>query len=321
VTESARPPRWHPRGLNNEWIVGATYAGVSRLPTWLTYRIGHVGTWLAYRLQRQGSRGLVDNFRGVFPEMPEPELRQLALRTYRSYARDTIDFMRSLEAPAEVMRRRVSRLDTHVFDDALARGNGAIALSGHFGNWELAGVLLRRFTTYPLTVVAMREPDAEVSRLRYQLRAKLGIETIEVRQHVETAIAIRRLLQQNRVVGMLLDRHVGKDFVQVTFFGRPAYFLRTPAMLAFFSGAPLIPSFVYRDDQDQLVVECGPAIDVPRTGDRDENIRAATQAVADVIARQIRARPHYWYQFYSFWASQEAVPRDAQHEAASSVAR
>ena len=60
---------------------------------------------------------------------------------------------------------------------------------------------------------------------------------------------------------------------------------------------------------------------MPRTGDRDENIRAATQAVADVIAQQIRARPHYWYQFYSFWASQEAVPRVAQDEAVSPAAR
>src|SRR5205814_657561 len=101
-----------------------------------------------------------------------------------------------------------------------------------------------------------------------------------------------------------------KDYVEVTFFGRPAFFLRTPAMLAFFSSAPMIPSFVYRDDDDRLVVECGPAIDVPRTGNRDENIRAATQTVATIIERQIRARPHYWYQFYPFWASQEEVLRE-----------
>jgi KDO2-lipid IV(A) lauroyltransferase len=307
--------------LNNEWILGATYAGVSRLPTWLTYRIGHVGTWIAYRLQATGTNALVENFRGIFPDRSDAELRRLALRTYRSYARDVIDFIRSLEQPTEVIRRRVSRLDTSAFEEALGRGRGAIALSGHFGNWELAGVLLRRFTTYPLTVVAMREPDAEVSRLRHRLRAKLGIETIEVRQHLETAITIRRLLQQNRVVGMLLDRHLGKDYAEVRFFGRPAFFLRTPAMLAFFSGAPLVPSFVYRDEQDRLVVECGPAIDVPRTGDRDENIRAATQAVATVIERQIRARPHYWYQFYPFWASQDAVPRDAQDRAAAIASR
>ncbi len=118
---------------------------------------------------------------------------------------------------------------------------------------------------------------------------------------------------------MLLDRHLGKDYVEVEFFGKPAFFLRTPALLAFFSGAPLIPSFVYRDEADRLVVECGPAIDVPREGDRDANLRAATQAVAATIERQIRARPHYWYQFYSFWASQEAVAREARAAAAATT--
>ncbi len=256
----------------------------------------------------------------IFPDRSEDDLRALALRTYRSYARDVIEFMRSLDQPADALRRRVSRLETAAFDAALARGRGAIALSGHFGNWELAGVLLRRFTTYPLSVVAMREQDAEVSRLRERLRAKIGIDTIEVRQHLESAITIRRLLQENRVVGMLLDRHLGKDYLEVQLFGRSAYFLRTPALLAFFSGAPLIPSFVYRDDDDRFVVECGPAIDVPRTGDRDANIQAATQAVATVVEAQIRARPHYWYQFYPFWASQDAVAAERRRAAGESPA-
>jgi KDO2-lipid IV(A) lauroyltransferase len=315
MTDSeVRPPAWHPRGLNNELIVSATYHGVSKLPTWLTYRIGHVGTWLAYRLMRTGTEALVDNFRGLFPDRPESDLRKLALLTYRSYARDTIDFMRSLGEPTDLIRRKISRLDTDAFHVALERGRGAIALSGHFGNWELAGVLLRRLTNFPLAVVAMREPDAEVSRIRYDLRAAMGIETIEVRRHFETAIKVRQLLQQNRVVGMLLDRHFGRDFVAVRFFGRPAYFLRTPAMLAYFSGAPLIPSFVYRDADNRLVVECGPAIDVSRDGDRDRTIADATQQVAAIIERHIRERPQYWYQFYPFWRSQAEVPREKPSE-------
>jgi KDO2-lipid IV(A) lauroyltransferase len=312
VTDAAvQLPKWHPRGLNNEFIVAATYRGVSKLPTWLTYRIGHVGTWIAYRLMRDGTDALVDNFRGIFPERPDSDLRKLALLTYRSYARDTIDFMRSLAQPVDVIRNKVASLDTDAFHAALSRGRGAIALSGHFGNWELAGVLLRRLTNFPLTVVAMRERDAEVSRIRNDLRASMGIDTIEVRRTFDTAIQVRRLLQQNRVVGMLVDRHLGRDYVGVQFCGRQAYFLRMPATLAYFSGAPLVPSFVYRDDDDRLVVECGPAIDVPRQGDRDERVAVATQQVATIIERHIRARPQYWYQFYPFWKSQAELQIDS----------
>jgi len=299
--------RWHPRGLNNRMIVGATFRGVSRLPPWLSYRIGHAGTWLAYHLMREGTRALTENFRVIFPDRSERDIRRLALFTYRSYARDVIDFIRSLTMSADETRRLVGRMDTDVFEHAIRQGRGAIALSGHFGNWELGGVLLRRLTPYALSVVVMREPSRGVTQLRQDFRASLGIETLEVRQYVEMALRIRERLEQNRVVALLVDRHHGKDAVEVSFFGRPALFLRTPALLASLAGAPLVPCFVYRDEDDRLAVECGPAIAVPSSGDRERDLQEATQAVATVIERQIRLRPQFWYQFYPFWSRQPSA--------------
>ena len=50
---------------------------------------------------REGTRGLLDNFAVMFPEMPiAGTAATLALRTYRSYARDVIDFIRSLRDDA-----------------------------------------------------------------------------------------------------------------------------------------------------------------------------------------------------------------------------
>src|ERR1700680_462978 len=88
--------RWHAGARNNGLIFGATYHLVTRLPRAGSYVIGHVGTWLAYRLMRDGTRAVVDNLRVVRPGATERELKRLALLTYRSYARDTIDFIRCL---------------------------------------------------------------------------------------------------------------------------------------------------------------------------------------------------------------------------------
>jgi lauroyl/myristoyl acyltransferase len=303
-------PRWHPRGFNNHLVFWLTRRGVAGMPAWMTYRLGRLVTWMAYHLQKAGTRALIANFGGAFPEKTDRQLRDLALLTYRSYGRDTIDFMRSLSMTAGETRALVGRLDTAAFDQALAEGHGAIAVAGHFGNWELGGVLLTRLTSHPLSVVAMREPSDSVTQMRQSMRASLGIETIEVRQHLDTALQIRRRLQDNRVVAMLVDRHVGKDRVAVSFFGRQAFFLRTPALMAYFSGAPLVPCFVFRDG-DKLVIESGPTIRVATDGDRDASLQAATQQVANIIEAQIRRRPEYWYQFYSFWSAQAAVEVEA----------
>lgn len=305
-----KSPRWHPRGLNNGLIFGLTHRGVATLPTWMTYPMGYVGSTLAYRFQTSGRNALLENFRGIFPEKSEAELKALALRTYRSYARDVVDFMRSLSKSGDELLREIRLIDRAALDEAIAGGRGVISVSAHFGNWELGGVLLRRIVDHPLAVIVMREPDQDVHQRRFDIRAAIGIETIEVREQLETALRVRARLQQNHVIGFLIDRYLGKDYVPVTFFGRQAHFLRTPALMAHFADAPLVPTFVYRDDDGRLAVESGPIVRVDRTGPRDEMIQRATQQVAAVIERQIRARPYCWYQFYPFWTAQTRVGQD-----------
>src|ERR1019366_6364683 len=118
--------RWHPRAFNNGVIFGATYHGVSHLPRMCSYAIGHVGTWLAYHLVRSGTRAVVENLRVVRPEATPDELGRLALLTYRSYARDTIDFIRSLSMDRARFAPLVAQLDSHRFDELLALGRGVI---------------------------------------------------------------------------------------------------------------------------------------------------------------------------------------------------
>lgn len=304
--------RWHPRGLNNGLVFGATCRGVTRLPPPVSYGIGRAGTWLAYHIMRGATSAVVDNLRLAFPDRGELELKRLALRTYRSYAKDTIDFIRSLTMSVSDLRGLVGEFHTSHFDRVLAAGRGALAVSAHFGNWELGSVLLRTLYSSPVSVVVRAELSPAVNKTRRRFRASLGIDTIEVRQHVETALKIRRLLGENHIVAMLLDRYLDRDRVAVEFFGRPAYFLRTPALMGYLTGAPLVPSFVYTREDGCVAAVCGEPIVVGQQGDREASIQRATQEFARVLECQIRERPHCWYQFYPFWATQPAAVRSRQ---------
>ena len=293
--------RWHPRGFNNGVIFGATYHGVSHLPRTCSYALGHVGTWLAYHLVRSGARAVVENLRVVRPEATPDELRRLALLTYRSYARDTIDFIRSLSMDRARLAPLVAQLDSHRFDELLALGRGVIVVGGHFGNWELGGVALRLLRGYPLTVVGKPEPSPVVSGFRRRMRDSLGIDTLEIGQTLETALQIRRVLSANGLVAMLLDRHLGRDRVDVTFFGRRTGFLRTPAMIASLSGAPMLPSFMIRQPDGRFLGVCGTPIFVDTGSSTEHSVQAATQAFASQLESRIREHPHLWYQFYPYW--------------------
>jgi KDO2-lipid IV(A) lauroyltransferase len=107
---------------------------------------------------------------------------------------------------------------------------------------------------------------------------------------------------------MLLDRHLGRDRVDVTFFGRTTGFLRTPAMIGYMSGAPLLPAFMIRQADGRFLGAFGDPIVVDSTKPTQAAVQEATQAFATQLERHIRAQPQLWYQFYAYWDMQ----RDAR---------
>jgi lauroyl/myristoyl acyltransferase len=303
--EARGPSRWTMHGLNNGFIFAATRAGVSQLPRRASYGIGHVSTWMAWRAMAQSRAAIADNLSAVFPAESRTALERRALETFRSYARNAIDFIRALSAypDAALDLFDVVSSEHALFEQARAGGRGMILVTGHYGNWEV-GSLLIRAVDVPLTVVAMTETDPTVNRIRREIRERVGVETIEVRQSLDTALQIRRRLADNHVVAMLMDRHYGRDRVAVTLFGRRAYFLRTPVVMAHATGAPLVPCAVERTAPGRFVIRTGPPIVVDRQRDRDDAIADAAQRVASFLESRIRVDPSAWYQFYRYWDAQ-----------------
>ena len=305
---------WTRHVLNSGAIFTATYRGVSKLPRWLSYGLGDTGAWVAHRLLTGTTNGLIDNFRAVSPDASDGDLRRLAALTYRTYARDVIDFIRALSLEADQARALFTTDDSVTKDEGggvrpkiemlLRQGKGVILLSGHFGNWEIGSVMLRAYN-YPMTVIAMQEQSETVNRMRLDFRERMGVDTLEVRQSMDTALQIRRRLADNRVIAMLMDRHVDRDRVAVTFFGRRAFFLRTPALLGYLTGAPLLPCAIVRREGHPYDVIAGDPIFVSREGNRDASVAAAAQAFATQLEALIRRTPHCWYQFYPYWAAQQ----------------
>jgi KDO2-lipid IV(A) lauroyltransferase len=293
--------------LNNGLIFGLTIRGVRVLPQAVSYGIGHVGTWLAWRLMRETNAAVAANLAGVLPNKTPGELHRAALDTYRHYAYDTIDFLRALSASPDELARTFDLPDENrrIFEDVLARGQGGLLVSGHYGNWEAGGILMSRVARMPLTVVAMAESDQEVNRQRRHIRAQMGIDTLEVRQSLETALQIRRLLAENRFVAMLMDRHLGRDRVPVTFFDKPTWFLQTPALLGYLTGAPLVACFLERDRPGHFVTKAVGPIVVDRSRPRDEALQEATQQIATAIEQRVRSNPSSWYHFYRYWDAQQ----------------
>ena len=300
------PGRWTFHALNSGLIFATTVAGVRRLPRRVSYAIGWVGAWIAWMLMPRTNDAVAANLEPLFPADDLQRRRRRALDVYRSYTRDAIDFLRALNAPPEEDRRLFDLRpeDAALFADLLSRGDGLILVTAHWGNWEAGGILVSRQLKLPTTVVAMAEASPTVNRIRHEIRSGMGIQTLEVRQSLDTALQLRRALAENRIVAMLMDRHLGKDRVAVRLLGRDAWFLKTPVLMAYLTGAPLVTCFIDRVAPGRFRARPGRAIVVDRTGPRDEAIQHAAQQLATDLEERIRARPECWYHFYRYWDAQ-----------------
>ncbi|MFD1332589.1 lysophospholipid acyltransferase family protein [Methylopila musalis] len=186
-----------------------------------------------------------------------------------------------------------SRFEDHAtaaFAARKAEGRGLVVVSAHFGNWELgaSGVGQAGFRTAGV-YKALHNPivDEMVRALRVAFYPggllPRGPE------------APRRLIAHVRGGGAMVilgDLRDGGG-VETPFFGHPARSTPFPALVARVLNAPLMAGRVTRLKGARFRFDCE-TIDVPRTADRDADVKAATEAMAAVFERWIRETPDQW---------------------------
>lgn len=185
------------------------------------------------------------------------------------------------------------------------RGNGAILLTAHVGNFELGGIFLRQIGLKDNYAVYAPDPSPVIEEHRERARRNLGVIGIPVTRSPFSFLPIIRALKENGIVAMQGDRDVsgtGKEFL---FFGEMTSFPIGPFRIASLSDAPIFPAYVLADADDihyRSVID--PPIRVAQGNDaaeRDRAIHDAMQSFVTGLEAMIRKHPTQWYHFRRFW--------------------
>ena len=182
-------------------------------------------------------------------------------------------------------------------DKALERGRGVLLITGHTGNWELfalsVGAKIR-----PLAVVAKPMKKQYIDRLLEKIRNRHGNSVIYRDRAVREILTTLKL---NGVVGILVDQVVRPPHGVITqFLGRPAWTTRMPVKMALKSGAAIIPTFIHREGERNIVT-IHPEMELGTEGPRDERILRDTDRLNRYIEEQIIRFPTQWNWFYRRW--------------------
>jgi lauroyl/myristoyl acyltransferase len=281
------------------WLLRSGFALSRHVPLSWRYALGAVGGEAVYWCWPTKRRNTRRNMAVVTGEhSASRRAAAMARASFRNYGRYVIDFLNLPNMPpAEVVRRARVQGWEHV-DRGLEAGRGVIFVTGHFGPWDYAPCLAAARYPGRVYVVAEAFTSPRVDRLIQSQREAQGTTVIpmtSVRQMV-------RVLRNNGILGVLVDRPANGDGVAVQFFGRRTTVPAGAATLAAMTGAALVPGYLVRRDGGYEGYILPPTTPAPGS-DRAADIQRMTQSIFSALERIIAGSPQYWYMFRDMWAA------------------
>ncbi|MGH2364744.1 MAG: lysophospholipid acyltransferase family protein [Chloroflexota bacterium] len=225
------------------------------------------------------------------------EVEQLARtwwRNYLRYLREFVAIPNLRPADLDALAQNVEGWSCAA--EALARGKGAVIVSAHFGNWDLAAAVGARVCT--VHALADRFGSPRLDRLVNSFRSSLGVQVIPIERPLKRTL---RALKRGEAVAFLVDKPVARDGVVVQFFGSPVQIPGGAGFFALRTGAPILPAFVWRERGGVFRGKVLPAILPTHTGQPERDLQRAMQQVMAAIEDMVRAQPEHWYMFRRMW--------------------
>jgi KDO2-lipid IV(A) lauroyltransferase len=283
------------------YAMRATIGGLRALSWEAACKFGESLGSLGYRPLGIRKRVVERQIAAAFPNLGPEAVANLSRESYRHLGRSFIETALLDSLGADGLQKLVETVEGwEEIDDVMAKGKGAVLVTGHIGNWELAGAYVAaRGIPLDAIVRGMANPlfDAYLNHTREAIGMTIVHDSEAVRR-------TPRSLRAGRAVAFVADQGVmGLASTFVPFFGRPAKTPRGAAVFALRFNVPVVFVVALRQPNGRyrIVVE---RIEAPQTGDRDHDVDAIVARFTQHLEKWVRAVPAQYFWQHRRWRRQ-----------------
>ncbi|MCM8765160.1 MAG: lysophospholipid acyltransferase family protein [Candidatus Omnitrophica bacterium] len=279
-----------------------------RLPDWFAYFIGDIIAQLKYWVSPGLRKIITENIRQVLLyrqeigniEFNEKILKKTVKAAYKNFGMYMVEFFQIPKWDKKLVEERVEFVNLHYLDRALSKSKGVIVLTGHLGNWELAGIVTS-LTGYNLSAVALPFKNEKIALIFIRRRRSKGINVILTGASPKEYL---RAFKNNGVIAILGDRLFTEKGIKVKFMGRETYLPRGPAALAARSGAGYLSGFLIRKKKGKYMLIFDKPMEVDGTMDQQKQIQFLVEQGVGYLEKYILKYPEQWLNFSRMWISE-----------------
>ncbi|MHB1889980.1 MAG: phosphatidylinositol mannoside acyltransferase [Acidimicrobiales bacterium] len=288
------------RGRATNLVYRGLGEALRRLPEPIAFGAGAVVSTMLMAARADERAMYARHLRRVLgAELGEGELRRWTRRAFMSYGRYWVEGARLPALAAEVVEARmlIERGIEHLVA-AKRAGNGVVLALPHVGSWEWGGAWLA-LQGSPMTVIAEPVEPPELARWFTAGRSAIGLEVVMLGPGSGKVLLER--LRAGGLVGLVSDRDLTGNGVEVDLFGERTTLPAGPATLALRTGAALLTAAVYSGPgRDHTAVVNAPIPTLRQASFRDD-VRRVTQEVARQLEGLISRAPEQWHLFQPNW--------------------
>lgn len=253
-----------------------------------------------FRIRRQV---IIDNIAKAFPDWSTAERIRIGRESLFNWALTFVEYAHFPSINKQWVQQNFEIVNRHHFDDVMKEGKGAVMITLHMGNGDLACAALS-LSGYPISMVSKIFKWKTLNDFWFALRERVGIQLIPPR---DASFAVLRAIKNGRIVIFPLDQYTGNPIgIKTSFFGIETGTAMGPAIIADRSACPVILCYTLRlpDGRHQIMVERIDRVALQGPKDSEERNRAIKEKIQewnDQIEKWVRRRPEQWMWLHKRW--------------------
>ena len=257
--------------------------------------------WILYHVNRRHRLVALDNLRHAFPgKYSDAELDRMVRNVYRHFCVMLIEILYLPRLMHTTTWKNYMDLPGgEKIVTCLLSGRPLLIVTGHFGNWEIAGIGLGLFgfTTH---AIARTLDNPFLDQFLRTFREKTGQKILAKQGDFDN---IEKILKTGGVIATLGDQDAGQRGLFVDFFGRPASTHKAIALLALEHRVPMAVVGVPKFD-GKYHVQVAEVIYPEEYDGRPDAVKAITQRFTTALENMIREHPEQYFWLHRRWKHQ-----------------
>jgi len=282
-------------------ILKASLRFIRICPVSFLSKLGDGFGMIAYHLLTHRQKTGYENIKIAFgSETSKSEKKALIKANFNHISRDMLETAYCCINPQaqSFLKKNISVRGKEHLDRALKKGKGVIAISAHIGNFPIIGAKMATlgYSFWVINKNPNNPNNIYLIDLFRQCKDHLRIGFIPYKPRRVCVSESLKVLRNNGIIFLQIDQNPHKKAgTFVEFFGYQVPTYSGPVVMAFRTGAAIVPVFIQRNGNNTETITFRSEISLKRSKDRNQDIVDNLRIINIVCEDWIRKYPEQWW--------------------------